>query len=122
MLQAAIADANTNGGKLIINPVAGQEGYFTFTYTVTDQDGDIGTGTITIVILKSLAKDGLYDDASFNFIYNGTGWSPSFVTGAYNNTLHTTTTLNDPWKSPSPGLPSALAYAVRLQGQPSPTH
>jgi hypothetical protein len=88
VLQAAFAAAGTNGGKLNINPVAGQQGFYKFTYSVTDLDNNSAIGNATIVILPALAKEGIYDDASFNFAYNGNGWTPSYIAGAYNNTLH----------------------------------
>ncbi len=111
ILQAAFAAASTNGGKLLLNPVAGQQGYFSFTYTVTDRDGNQGTGNATIVILPTLAKEGVYDDASFNFGYNGTGWAPSFVAGAYNNTLHASSASNDTIEFPFTG--SAVRFNLR---------
>ncbi len=95
VLQDAFTAANSNGGKLIINPVAGQKGYVTFNYKVTDRDGDSGTGTVTLVIQPTLAQEGTHDDAGFNFAYNGTGWTSSFDSTAYNNSLHSTTTGTD---------------------------
>ncbi|MBI1278935.1 MAG: hypothetical protein GC179_12475 [Anaerolineaceae bacterium] len=111
VLQAALTAASTNGGKLILNPVAGQQGYFSFTYRVTDQDGNQATGNATIVILPTLAKEGIYDDASFNFVYNGAGWAPSFVTGAYNNTLHATSTSSESVEFPFTG--STVRFNMR---------
>ncbi len=119
VLQAAFTAANTNGGRLLLNPVAGQQGYFSFTYTVTDRDGNQGTGNATIVILPTLAKEGIYDDASFNFGYNGTGWAPSFVTGAYNNTLHASSAISDSIEFPFTG--STVRFNMRGTNNASST-
>ncbi|MCC6895908.1 MAG: hypothetical protein IT321_24010 [Anaerolineae bacterium] len=111
VLTDAFAAANTNGGKLILNPVAGRQGFYKFTYTVTDQDGDVGTGNGTIVILPTLAQEGVYDDASFNFVYTGSGWNPSFVAGAYNNTLHATSAAGNTLEIPFSG--SVIRFYLR---------
>ncbi|MEZ4670790.1 MAG: hypothetical protein R3E39_23035 [Anaerolineae bacterium] len=103
VLTDAFNTANGNGGQLIINPVPGQQGFYRFTYTVTDGDGDVGSGTATLVVLPTLAQDGTYDDASFNIIYNGTGWAPSHVSTAYNTTLHSSTVVNDSIEVPFSG-------------------
>ena len=116
VITAALTAANTNGGKLLLNPVAGQQGYFSFKYKVTDRDGDQGIGNATIVILPALAKEGTYDDASFNFIYghNPSGansWKPSFLPGASNNTLHSTNKGSDSLEFPFTG--SVVRFNMR---------
>ncbi len=101
----ALNAAETNGGRITINPVIGQTGFYRFNYRVVDRDGQATPNRVaTIVVLPSLAREGIWDDTSLAIAYQGNGWVPYLGQNVYsNNNLHYTLTVNDRFEFPFAG-------------------
>lgn len=104
-IQSRIAAAGPDGA-ITLTPAANELGFMIFEYQATDSHaGPSGPGTVTsrvrLEIVGSIPDRGLHDDTSFAFSYgnlnptrNGS-WTASASEPNINNTLHTTTVLDD---------------------------
>ncbi|MGQ9887199.1 MAG: S8 family serine peptidase [Aggregatilineales bacterium] len=104
-IQNRIAAAGPDG-VITLTPEPNQFGFMIFEYQATDShSGPGGPGTVTgrvrLEVVGSIPDRGLHDDTSFAFSYgnlnptrNGS-WTASASEPNINNTLHTTTALDD---------------------------
>ena len=104
-IQNRIAAAGPDG-VITLTPASDQFGFMIFEYQATDSHtGSGGPGTVTsrvrLEVVGSIPDRGLHDDTSFAFSYgnlnpNRAGsWFASASEPNINNTLHTTTALDD---------------------------
>ena len=104
-IQSRIAAAGPDG-VITLKPASNEFGFMIFEYQATDSHAGTGgrgtvTGRVRLEIVGSIPDRGLHDDTSFAFSYgnlnptrNGS-WTASASEPNINNTLHTTTALDD---------------------------
>lgn len=104
-IENRIANPNPDG-TITLQSRNGERGFVEFTYQVTDSFAGVGgpgtiTNTVRLELVGMLPNNGLHDDSSFSFRYNtlqlgiNDAWRPVASPGNINNTLHTTSQLND---------------------------
>ncbi len=107
-------------GLLKLTPFAGQTGFMDFQYIARDANGHQSAtkSRVRLLIVGDLPESGLHDDTSFTWVLSGAGitdlgtWSPIFNDVSINNTLHSTTTLNDTAEF----LFDGVGFALYMQG------
>ena len=104
-IESRIAAAGPDG-IITLTPAANERGFMVFEYQATDSfAGPGGPGTVTsrvrLELVGSIPDRGLHDDTSFAFSYGNLNpakpgsWTASASEPNINNTLHTTTALDD---------------------------